>query len=30
VAATVRFLCGPAARYVTGQTVHVNGGAYLP
>jgi 3-oxoacyl-[acyl-carrier protein] reductase len=30
VAATVRFLCGPGARYVTGQTLHVNGGAYLP
>jgi 3-oxoacyl-[acyl-carrier protein] reductase len=30
VAAMVRFLCGPAARYITGQTVHVNGGAYLP
>jgi 3-oxoacyl-[acyl-carrier protein] reductase len=29
VAATVRFLCSPAARYVTGQAVHVNGGAYL-
>jgi 3-oxoacyl-[acyl-carrier protein] reductase len=29
VAATVRFLCGPGARYVTGQAVHVNGGAYL-
>ena len=29
VAAMVRYLCGPAARYVTGQTVHVNGGAYL-
>jgi 3-oxoacyl-[acyl-carrier protein] reductase len=29
VAALVRFLCGPAARYVTGQTIHVNGGAYL-
>jgi len=29
VAAAVRFLCGPAARYVTGQTIHVNGGAYL-
>jgi len=25
----VRFLCGPAARYVTGQTLHVNGGSYL-
>lgn len=29
VAAMVRFLCGPAARYVTGQTIHINGGAYL-
>lgn len=29
VAATVRFLCGPAARYITGQTIHVNGGAFL-
>jgi 3-oxoacyl-[acyl-carrier protein] reductase len=29
VAATVRFLCSPAARYITGQAVHVNGGAYL-
>jgi 3-oxoacyl-[acyl-carrier protein] reductase len=29
IAATVRFLCGPSARYITGQTVHVNGGAYL-
>ncbi len=29
VAAMVRFLCGPTARYVTGQTIHVNGGAYL-
>jgi 3-oxoacyl-[acyl-carrier protein] reductase len=30
VAAMVRFLCGPAARYITGQTIHVNGGSYLP
>ncbi|WP_342362812.1 3-oxoacyl-ACP reductase FabG [Terrarubrum flagellatum] len=30
VAAMVRFLAGPGARYVTGQTLHVNGGAYLP
>lgn len=30
VAAMVRFLAGPGGRYVTGQTVHVNGGAYLP
>jgi 3-oxoacyl-[acyl-carrier protein] reductase len=29
IAAMVRFLCGPGARYVTGQTIHVNGGAYL-
>jgi 3-oxoacyl-[acyl-carrier protein] reductase len=29
VAAMVRFLCGPAARYVTGQAIHANGGAYL-
>lgn len=29
VAAMTRFLCGPGARYVTGQTIHVNGGAYL-
>ena len=28
VAAMVRFLCGPGARYITGQTIHVNGGAY--
>jgi 3-oxoacyl-[acyl-carrier protein] reductase len=28
VAAMVRFLCGPGARYVTGQTIHVNGGAF--
>jgi 3-oxoacyl-[acyl-carrier protein] reductase len=29
VAAAVRFLCGPAARYVNGQAIHANGGAYL-
>ena len=29
VAAMVRFLCGPAARYVNGQAIHANGGAYL-
>ena len=29
VAAAVRFLCGPGARYITGQTVHLNGGAYM-
>ena len=27
VAAIVRFLCGPDARYITGQTIHVNGGS---
>jgi 3-oxoacyl-[acyl-carrier protein] reductase len=29
VAAMVRFLAGPGGRNVTGQTLHVNGGAYL-
>ena len=29
IAAMVRYLCGPGGRYVTGQTIHVNGGAYL-
>src|SRR5262245_19449769 len=29
VAAAVRFLCGPAARYITGQAIHANGGAYF-
>jgi 3-oxoacyl-[acyl-carrier protein] reductase len=29
VAAAVRFLCGPGARYVNGQVFHANGGAYL-
>jgi 3-oxoacyl-[acyl-carrier protein] reductase len=29
IAATVRFLCGPGARYITGQTIHANGGAHL-
>jgi 3-oxoacyl-[acyl-carrier protein] reductase len=29
VAAMVRYLCGPAGRYVTGQAIHVSGGAYL-
>lgn len=29
VASLVRFLCGPEARYITGQVVHANGGAYL-
>jgi len=29
VAEAVAFLCGPASRYITGETLHVNGGAYL-
>ena len=29
VAAMVRFLCGPGGRFVTGQTIHINGGAFL-
>jgi len=29
IAAAVRFLAGPEARYITGQSLHVNGGAYL-
>ena len=29
VAALVRFLCSPAARYINGQAIHSNGGAYL-
>jgi 3-oxoacyl-[acyl-carrier protein] reductase len=29
VAAVVRFLCGPGARYVNGQAIHANGGTYL-
>jgi len=30
IAAVVRMLCGPNARYITGQTIHVNGGAFMP
>ena len=30
IASMVRFLCGPQARYVTGQVIHVNGGWYMP
>jgi 3-oxoacyl-[acyl-carrier protein] reductase len=29
VASAVRFLCGPGARYITGQTVHVSGGGTM-
>ena len=30
IAAMVRLLVGPHGRYITGQTIHVNGGVYLP
>jgi len=29
VAATVRFLCGPGSDFITGQTIHVNGGQWM-
>jgi 3-oxoacyl-[acyl-carrier protein] reductase len=29
IAAMVRFLCGPGARYINGQTIHLSGGAYF-
>jgi 3-oxoacyl-[acyl-carrier protein] reductase len=29
IAAMVRFLCSSQARYITGQSMHVNGGAYV-
>jgi 3-oxoacyl-[acyl-carrier protein] reductase len=29
IATTVRFLCGPASSYITGQTFHVNGGKMM-
>ncbi len=29
IAAMVRFLCSDEARYITGQAIHVNGGAYV-
>jgi 3-oxoacyl-[acyl-carrier protein] reductase len=29
IAHAVRFLCGPGGRYITGQQIQVNGGAYL-
>jgi 3-oxoacyl-[acyl-carrier protein] reductase len=29
IAGAVRFLCQPEAGYITGQTLHVNGGSYL-
>jgi 3-oxoacyl-[acyl-carrier protein] reductase len=30
IATLVRFLSGPEARYITGQTIHANGGLFLP
>lgn len=30
VASMVRHIVGPKARYITGQTIHVNGGTFLP
>ncbi len=30
VAAMVRMLCGPGGRYITGQSIHVNGGIFMP
>jgi 3-oxoacyl-[acyl-carrier protein] reductase len=29
IASLVRFLCGPDARYITGQTIHANGGLFM-
>jgi 3-oxoacyl-[acyl-carrier protein] reductase len=29
IASMVRYLCGPNARFITGQTIQVNGGAYM-
>lgn len=29
IAATVRFLCSPASSFITGQTIHVNGGQLM-
>jgi 3-oxoacyl-[acyl-carrier protein] reductase len=30
IAEAVAFLASPAARYITGETLHVNGGMYMP
>jgi 3-oxoacyl-[acyl-carrier protein] reductase len=30
IAAAAAFLCSPEAGYITGETLHVNGGMYMP
>jgi 3-oxoacyl-[acyl-carrier protein] reductase len=30
IARAVAFLAGPSAAYITGETLHVNGGMYMP
>jgi 3-oxoacyl-[acyl-carrier protein] reductase len=30
LASLVRYLCGPLARYISGQNIHVNGGQFIP
>jgi NAD(P)-dependent dehydrogenase (short-subunit alcohol dehydrogenase family) len=30
IASVIGFLCHPAARYITGQTFHINGGSLMP
>ncbi|HXF65181.1 MAG TPA: SDR family oxidoreductase [Burkholderiales bacterium] len=30
IAAMVRLLCGPNGRYITGQSIHINGGGWMP
>lgn len=30
IAAMVRLLCGPDGRYITGQSIHLNGGGFMP